>query len=404
MIGVRGVANKIVLEPHQELAMQKALTRKHGFLNTEIMGKGKTLTTIFTVNELVKQRGYKSVVICCPANVKKVWKDNSKYFEGVDIDIYSYSYISRNDIRLVCDILILDESHNLKNFRSKANNHISRFCKKYTFLLSGTPIEKSHIDLWSQLKILNPKLFGTYWDFVRDYCVLDYFNQICAYKNTQKWMSLVNGYAYNSGGLERDYIVNINDITVPISTDQQGYINKINRDMCLIHNGEYRFITTKAHRYKEIQNATTGLFCEPTNLLQATNKIVKRHNNQVVILYNFVHEKKWLLKQFPEAYEYSGQKKELEDYLANGGILIAQIQAIGEGTDGIQHRSSTLIFFSMNWSYRLNVQARGRIDRRGQINDCNIYYLMTDSIVDRAVKQALENKRDLNEKFLDNLD
>ena len=47
-------------------------------------------------------------------------------------------------------------------------------------------------------------------------------------------------------------------------------------------------------------------------------------------------------------------------------FIVAVISAIGEGTDGLQERCSTVIWLSRDDNRLLNEQAAGRLDRQGQ--------------------------------------
>ena len=53
----------------------------------------------------------------------------------------------------------------------------------------------------------------------------------------------------------------------------------------------------------------------------------------------------------------------------------------------------------MNYSYRMMTQAAGRVDRMNTPFAKLYYYrLISDTPIDRAVKKALSNKKNFNEK------
>ena len=62
-------------------------------------------------------------------------------------------------------MLVLDESHYLKNVSSMRSKAVARLAAraKHVFLLSGTPLSK-HVDLFSQLRLLVP-VGGAFWPF-----------------------------------------------------------------------------------------------------------------------------------------------------------------------------------------------------------------------------------------------
>jgi len=70
----------------------------------------------------------------------------------------------RNDLeelnKYSFDYVILDESQIIKNPTSKTARAIFKLNANYRLALSGTPIENSLTDLWSQMNFLNPGLLG----------------------------------------------------------------------------------------------------------------------------------------------------------------------------------------------------------------------------------------------------
>ncbi|MCF8365177.1 MAG: DEAD/DEAH box helicase [Bacteroidales bacterium] len=78
----------------------------------------------------------------------------------------------RNDFeelkKIPFDYIILDESQIIKNPTSKTARAIFKLEAKYRLALSGTPIENSLMDLWSQMNFLNPGLLGDL-KFFKDY-------------------------------------------------------------------------------------------------------------------------------------------------------------------------------------------------------------------------------------------
>jgi superfamily II DNA or RNA helicase len=95
-------------------------------------------------------------------------------FQGLvdyyDVFLTTYGTI-RNDYDLFDDVtfnyIILDESQNIKNSGSKTYQAVCALHSDNKLVLTGTPIENSLSDLWSQLNFLNKGLLGTY-KFFRD--------------------------------------------------------------------------------------------------------------------------------------------------------------------------------------------------------------------------------------------
>jgi SNF2 family DNA or RNA helicase len=84
-------------------------------------------------------------------------------FYNYDVILTTYGII-RNDFDLLKEVqfshIILDESQFIKNPESKAFHAIKSLNSQHRIVLTGTPVENSLTDLWSQLSFLNPGLLG----------------------------------------------------------------------------------------------------------------------------------------------------------------------------------------------------------------------------------------------------
>jgi len=84
-------------------------------------------------------------------------------FTGKDLILVSYQTL-RNDIELFreneFDCIVLDEAQTIKNPSSGISKAVRSLAGKHRLSLTGTPVENSHLDLWSQMEFLNPGLVG----------------------------------------------------------------------------------------------------------------------------------------------------------------------------------------------------------------------------------------------------
>lgn len=101
----------------------------------------------------------------------KVWrytgtdrnKDITSYFPKYDVILTSYG-----TMRIDADILngfyfnyvILDESQAIKNPTSAISKAVKTLKSRFKLILTGTPIENSTLDLWSQMSFVNGGLLG----------------------------------------------------------------------------------------------------------------------------------------------------------------------------------------------------------------------------------------------------
>ena len=80
-------------------------------------------------------------------------------------------------------------------------------------------------------------------------------------------------------------------------------------------------------------------------------------------------------------------------------IFIGQIQAAGMGLTLTS--ASTMVFYSCDYSMSNFDQAKSRIHRAGQKNNCLYIYLVVRNSIDGKVLKALRDKQNLAKMLVD---
>ncbi|HMR17765.1 MAG TPA: DEAD/DEAH box helicase [Sphingobacterium sp.] len=97
---------------------------------------------------------------------------DSYAFTHFDLVITTYG-ILRSDTELFSkfffNYIILDESQQIKNPASKSFKAIKQLKSRHKLALSGTPVENSVSDIWSQMHFTNPGLLGSYSFFQKEF-------------------------------------------------------------------------------------------------------------------------------------------------------------------------------------------------------------------------------------------
>jgi SNF2 family DNA or RNA helicase len=148
------------------------------------MGLGKTVQTL-TLLQAEKDAGAGTTLLVMPTSLIYNWereanrftpglrilnytgtlrnKDISR-FEKYDLILTSYG-ITRLDIELLqkfyFNYVILDESQVIKNPTSNIAKAVRELKSRHKLVLTGTPIENTTLDLWSQMSFINPGILGT---------------------------------------------------------------------------------------------------------------------------------------------------------------------------------------------------------------------------------------------------
>lgn len=162
------------------------------------MGLGKTIETIALLlkyKEETKAEAFKTILIVAPAALTHNWRNELQKFapslslleyKGVEVvrrnrqktalekDVIIVSYQTmRNDAGFFTSqefgVVVLDEAQIFKNRLSQLYRHISQLQADFRISLTGTPIENSLSDLWTQMDVLNPGLLGDYNSFLHEF-------------------------------------------------------------------------------------------------------------------------------------------------------------------------------------------------------------------------------------------
>ena len=160
------------------------------------MGLGKTVQTLALLQKIKEEKTETSAsLIIMPTSLIYNWvKEAEKFapslrilehtgtFRSKDVsrfmqyDVVFTTYgITRVDIDLIKNLyfnyVILDESQNIKNPASKAYKAVKQLNSKHKLILSGTPVENTVNDLWTQMSFINPGLLGSQHFFQNDFVI-----------------------------------------------------------------------------------------------------------------------------------------------------------------------------------------------------------------------------------------
>jgi superfamily II DNA or RNA helicase len=131
------------------------LNKRGGVLIGDVVGLGKTLMATALARIMQDDFGMETLVIC-PKNLVRMWQDYMHEY-GLVHKVISVTNVQNElpDLRRF-RLLILDESHNLRNRESKRYKAIKDYIEKNEskcILLSATPYNKSYLNLSAQLRL-----------------------------------------------------------------------------------------------------------------------------------------------------------------------------------------------------------------------------------------------------------
>lgn len=128
--------------------------KRNGAMIGDVVGLGKTITAC-AIAKIYEMTFASSTLIICPANLQDMW---AKYKKKYDLKADIVSMQKPIDVENTWNyrLIIVDESHNLRNSNGKRYHNIQDLIHKLdckTLLLTATPYNKDFSDLASQLKL-----------------------------------------------------------------------------------------------------------------------------------------------------------------------------------------------------------------------------------------------------------
>lgn len=376
------------------------------------MGLGKTIEAIV----LARMVAVKRILYVVPANTlvqwqaqiykwsgdAATWLKNKKQTASVTAmnlpGTYICSYemldsIDKNVSRW--DMIVYDELHKLRSRNTKTSLAARdlRNRAEYVVGLTGTLQWGYTRDLWNPLRCLFYYRFGTADEFDFTYCGA-FINE--------------HGGKDNKGFKSSDGIDRSAELGIRLSYVS---IRRTRRDVA----AELPAFERKIIRIPCTEKAKTALNGYLTKQLKYAHAIMSTGSEKIDVVIDWIEGKEnaivftWTKQDVvvlaakinalgKPVYMITGDtsKAERETILVNAArekaSIVATIDSIGVGVDGLQHVSSDVIFHTLSPKPKLHLQAESRLFRIGAKNAVTCtYVVMTDS-ADELVISLLLNK------------
>lgn len=157
--------------------------------------------------------------------------------------------------------------------------------------------------------------------------------------------------------------------------------------------------------YKEEPIASAGELCyvlrrcvnQDRDRLDAVRGILKKHS-RIIVFYNFDYELEALreLSDTCVVKEWNGHKHEP---VPDGERWVYLVQYASGAEAWNCTVTDTIVFFSLNYSWKVMEQSEGRIDRMNTpYTNLWYYFLESESAIDQSIKTSLARKKKFNEK------
>lgn len=228
--------------------------------------------------------------------------------------------------------------------------------------------------------------------FVQNHIVYKYpikFHKVDRYLNVGRLIRLRKRVL-----VEMDYtshaIAHREDVLVSYDKELSRYVTKERKNPY----NSYKPIKSVSEYCSVLRKITNSDISRQTKLLEIFEKHPK-----CLIFYNFDYELEILINLFSKigvkVAQWNSHKHEPIPE-GDSWVYLINYNAGSEGFNCIS--TDTIIFYSLNYSYKTMIQSAGRIDRMNSpFIDLYYFYLKSRSTIDRGISLALMQKKDFNE-------
>ena len=323
-------------------------------------------------------------------------------------------------------LIAIDESTTIKNPKAKRTKALMDISDGFSYkrLLTGSPITKSPLDIYSQAEFLQRGMLGdSYWAFQGRYAITKQqkmgarsFTQIVGYRYLDELTERISSFSYR---VLKKECLDLPDKTytvryVQLTPEQVKMYNDISRQaMLLLDNGELVSAPAVITQLLRLQQILSGhiktdegdIEYFPTKRTDALKEIMSEHHGKAIIWSRFRHDIKTIVamlnKEFGpgSAAAYFGDTKDDE--------RLAIVQNFQDPNHPLKYfvgnpatagygltltEANLVVYYANDFNLETRIQSEDRAHRIGQKNPVTYIDLISEGTIDERIVESLRNK------------
>jgi len=430
------------------------------------MGTGKSKVLLDNVAMLFDKGKINSVLIVAPKGVYKNWFDSEipeHMPKHIDRNVVLWKSLITKEQKLKCDSLFeqnftklqifimnvealstkkgldfarqflnvrkalfaVDESTTIKNPGAKRTKNILGLSKlaKYRRILTGSPVTKSPLDLFTQCFFLDPYLldFTSYYAFRNRYAEMRTANfsgrsvqVVAGYKNLAELSNQLKPFSYR---VLKDDCLDLPPKTfmkriIQLTSEQKRVYQEMKATALATLNGKMVTTMNVITQLMRLQQITCGHFKADDDSIQEIKnnridelmELIEEVEGKAVIWAHWRHDIVTIVREIEKEYPgsvmtYYGdttpddrQKaiREMQDPESKVRFLVGTPQTGGYGIT--LTGASTMIYYSNGYDLEKRQQSEARIDRIGQKKPMTYIDILAEDTIDEKIVKALRKK------------
>ena len=332
-------------------------------------------------------------------------------------------------------MIAIDESTTIKNHKAKRTKALMKIAAgfKYRRLLTGSPVTKSPMDIYSQCEFLRPGLLGfeSYYAFQGRYAVVQRrtmgaaaFQQIVGFRNLDELTQRIDMFSFRV--LKKDCLDLPDKIYtaryVGMTPQQFEMYEQIRRHaMVLLDSGEMSTAPAVITQMLRLQQIMSGhlktddgdMLYFPSKRMEALEEIINEHNGKAIIWsrfrYDIIQITEMLNKKFGQgcAVSYFGDTSDDDRAAAVLNFqnpdhplkfFVGNPATAGYGLTLTE--ANLVVYYANDFNLETRIQSEDRAHRIGQKNNVTYIDLICEGSIDERIVKALRAKIDIGAKVL----
>ena len=332
-------------------------------------------------------------------------------------------------------MIAIDESTTIKNHKAKRTKSLMKIAAgfKYRRLLTGSPVTKSPMDIYSQCEFLRPGLLGfeSYYAFQGRYAVVQRrkmgqaaFQQIVGFRNLDELTRRIDMFSFRV--LKKDCLDLPDKIYtaryVGMTPDQFQMYEQIRRHaMVLLDSGEMSTAPAVITQMLRLQQIMSGhlktddgdMLYFPSKRMDALEEIINEHDGKAIIWSRFRYDiqqiTETLNKKFGQgcAVSYYGDTSDDDRAAAvlnfqnpNHPLKFFVGNPATAGYGLTLTEANLVVYYANDFNLETRIQSEDRAHRIGQKNNVTYIDLICEGSIDERIVKALRAKIDIGAKVL----
>jgi SNF2 family DNA or RNA helicase len=453
---------------HQLDALEESWN-KESWAHFMEMGTGKTKVCIDNIAMLYDQGKINAALIIAPNGIKRNWRnefelhlpDHVLYRIGIwsasplkkeREELEQLSLISEDLVVLVMNIeslstkrgyekaykfllghqalVCVDESTSIKNHQASRTKNILKLrnLAKYRRIMTGAPVTKSPLDLYTQVEFLDPEFLdqSSYYSFRSRYAVVvqrnvgsHSFQHVASYQRLDELQQVIKNFStrvLKSECLDLPEKIYTKRIVSMTAEQLKAYVEMKKTAMAFLKNEKTMTAVNVLTQLVRLHQITCGhvktdegeVLSLKNNRITELMNVLEETRGKVIIWAVYRHDIQLIEQTIGDMYgkesvsSFYGDTKDsirqsivdrFQDSESPLRFFVGNPKTGGYGLT--LTASHTVIYYSNDYSLEIRMQSEDRAHRIGQTSKVTYVDLIAEGTVDEKIVKALNNKIDL---------